>query len=736
MSQTLSENRLLDIRLRLAGVACVACTDLIEQDLKTVDGIHSISANYTLRRAFIQIDPSRTSAQSLIERIEKLGYHAYPEQQAQTSESEKKQIKRELLRLLVALLMLMQSMMYMYPFYTNSEHEMDGQIICLLKWANLVMTLPVMFFCATPIFKGAWAELRLKRLGMDTPVSFALIAAFIASVYATLTQSGHVYFDSITMFVTLLLLSRYIQLKALTKASVYLTEVLTHTQRFAEKIRNYPQDKSVALIPAHELYVGDVVFIASGETVPADSVLIEGRTACSQALLTGESAPINKSEGDTLLAGSTNVEQGVYARVTAERGASELDAIERLAQQSAMHKPELMQVAEQVSRYFLYGLVAVCVIAAEYWYLVDASRVLPVVISILIITCPCALALAIPTVMTAAASALARHHVLAIKPEALEKLSKVTTYAFDKTGTLTEDVQTLERIVLTEAATRDDWSDDEALQIAATLENASRHPIALALRKALQAKQIPERVDEVSEMMLHVGQGVTGTINGHRYRLGKPLFASADVADIPQASGRSVALLSLDEGTPIAWFILSDQTRLHAKPLVQALQKDNDVILISGDKSDVVQPFAKSLGIDMVYANSTPLDKLVRIKNLQKQGRIVAMTGDGINDAPVLQQADIAIAMGHGSSLTQMQADFIVQSGDLNDVYAMHVITQRTRRLMWQNLAWAVAYNAIAIPLAVTDNVTPLVASIGMAVSSLIVVGNALRVLRPIKLLD
>ena len=730
MSQSTLAPRLTDVRLRLGGVACVACTDLIERDLQGSAGVAQIQANYTLRRAFLSVDLSQISIPQIISRIEKLGYQAFEEQTTAISATEKKQQRNELFRLLVALFLLMQSMMFMYPFYFASEADIGADTANLMRWANFALTLPIMFFCARPIFSGAWAEIRLRRLGMDTPVAFAIIVAFIASVYATIVQQGHIYYDSITMFVALLLSARYVQFKALNEAAVYLNEVLQHKQLFAEKIAAFPHDKKTTLIPADELRVDDVVFISSGEVVPADAVIVEGNTTCSQALITGESQPIAKSVGDALLAGSTNIEQAVYARITTERGASELDAIERLAQQSALHKPAIALLAETAARYFLYALVIICALAAAYWFMHDATRVVPVVVAILIITCPCALALAVPTVLTAAGSALARHHVLVVKPEALEKLARVNVYAFDKTGTLTEDVQTLHETISDQP--------NDALQIAATLEAASRHPIALALRKALQYVDLPERMDEVEELELVVGQGVRGILNGEEYRIGKPSFAAqrelSDAEFPPNTVGRSVALLTQGTGEILAWFILSDQTRSNATTLIKALhQKNCDVQLISGDKADVVHPFATALNIKTAHANATPADKLSLVKNLQAQGKVVAMTGDGLNDAPVLQQADVAIAMGHGSSLTQMQADLVVQSGELNDIYAAHIIARRARRLMRQNLAWAVLYNLIAIPLAATGQVTPLIASIGMAASSLIVVGNALRVLRPIQ---
>ncbi|TDR32003.1 heavy metal translocating P-type ATPase [Hydromonas duriensis] len=736
MTQPSAPHRLSDIRLRLGGVACVACTDLIERDLQHVDGVYNAQANYTLRRAFLQLDPTKITTNDVIKRIEKLGYHAFEEQANTISEAEKKQQRSELFRLLVAILLMMQSMMFMYPFYASNEADMGADMAHLMKWANFALTLPVMFFCATPIFKGAWAEIRMRQLGMDTPVAFALMVAFIASVYATITNVGHVYYDSITMFVGFLLSARYIQFRALNKAATYLNDVLQHKRLYAEKVRNYPADKNIQLTPADELAMDDVVFIASGEIIPADAILIEGRTSCSQALLTGESQPINKVVGDALLAGSTNIEQGIYARITAARGASELDTIERLAQQSAMHKPALARLAERMARYFLYGLLTVCALSAAYWLMHDSSRIVPVVVAILIITCPCALALAVPTVLTAATSALAKHHVLVIQPQALENLANVDMYAFDKTGTLTEDVQTLEHIELTDAARAIDFSTNDALQIAATLETASRHPIALALRKSLQELKLPERMNDVEAMSLMVGQGVTGTISGYNYRIGKPRFAAErDLAthELPKhIEGKSVALLCSD-GECLAWFILSDKTRANATNLIQHLQASGcQVALVSGDKADVVMPFAASLNIQDVHANATPADKLARIQSWQAQGKIIAMTGDGINDAPVLQQANVAIAMGHGSSLTQMQADLVIQSGELNDVYAAHIIARRTKRLMRQNLAWAMMYNLIAIPLAATGNVTPLIASIGMAASSLVVVSNALRVLRPV----
>ncbi|MGL4766626.1 MAG: heavy metal translocating P-type ATPase [Formosimonas sp.] len=720
--------RTTDIHLRLGGVACVACTDLIERDVAQVAGVARVQANYTLRRAFLTVDLQVVSVAQIIERIEKLGYHAYPEQANETSAEEKKQLRTELFRLLTAWFVLMQSMMFMYPFYFAGAGDMDARTASLMRWANFALTVPIVLFCARPIFSGAWAEWRLRRLGMDTPVTLAIVIALVSSVYATVSGRGEIYYDSIIMFVALLLGARYVQFKALNRAAGYLNTVLRHKTLFAEKVANYPADKQTALLPASELAVGDVVFVASGETVPADARVLDGTTTCSQALLTGESLPIHKTVGDAVLAGSVNIEQAIYAQITAARGASQLDAIEQLAQQSALHKPAIAQLAETAARYFLYILLLVCAGAAGYWWLHDASRIVPIVVAILIITCPCALALAVPTVLTAASSALARRHVLLIRPEALEQLARVNLYAFDKTGTLTEDVQTLQHTLAD--------SPDAMLQIAATLEAASRHPIALALRKALQERGLPERMDEVESLELVVGQGVVGQLAGEVYRVGKPSFAAGRdlLADeFPSdTDGRSIALLCNEAGEFLAWFVLCDQTRALAAPLVAQLQREHcEVQLISGDKADVVQDFAAQLNIATAHANATPERKLQLIQELQKRGKVVAMTGDGLNDAAVLQQADVAIAMGHGSSLTQLQADMVVQSGDLADIYAAHTIAQRTRRLMRQNLGWAVVYNLVAIPLAATGHVTPLIASIGMAVSSLIVVGNALRILRP-----
>jgi Cu2+-exporting ATPase len=493
------------------------------------------------------------------------------------------------------------------------------------------------------------------------------------------------------------------------------------------------------LVPAEELKIGDVIFIASGEVVPHDAELIEGQTACSQALLTGESVPITKRVGDVLLAGSMNIEQGIYARITQSNDHSELAAIERLAHKAALHKPALALLAEKAARVFLWGLLLVSAGAAVYWYQHDPSRVVEIVVAVLVITCPCALALAVPTVMTAAQSALAERHVLVIQPEAIEKLAKVSQYVFDKTGTLTEDVQTLHTVHLSEHAVAMNMTEVDALQIAATLEAASRHPIALALRKALQEHNTPERMNDVMAMELVVGQGVTGTLLDQNYRIGKPPFAlnREPVAnEIPTTEqGYSVAVLSVQNGDTwdaLAWFALSDRTRAGAQALIKQLQKTASIALISGDKTDVVQGFAHSIGLDAqnVVANAQPQDKLDWVRARQAQGYRIAMTGDGLNDAPVLQQADVAIAMGQGASLAQMQADLVVQSSDLNDIYAAHMIARRTQLLIKENLAWALLYNVIAIPLAAVGWVTPIVATIGMLASSMIVVTNSLRILR------
>ena len=731
-------NRLTDVQLRLGGIACVACTDLIERDLKTADGVVNPTANYTLRRAFLQIDPSKTSVDAVIKRIEKLGYYAYPESANEMSEAEKKNQRREFFRMLVAVLLMMQSMMFMYPYYF--EHtDMDMSTDVLMRWSNLFLTLPAVFYCALPIFRGAWAEWRLRQIGMDTPVTIAIWVAFIASTIAVFKGEGHLYFDSVTMFVALLLVVRYIQNRALSQAGLYLNNVLQHQRLFAERVQDYPTQKNAQLVPAEELKIGDVIFIASGEVVPHDAELIEGQTACSQALLTGESVPITKRVGDALLAGSMNIEQGVYARITQPNDHSELAAIERLAHKAALHKPALALLAEKAARIFLWGLLLVSAGAGLYWYQHDSSRVVEIVVAVLVITCPCALALAVPTVMTAAQSALAERHVLVIQPEAIEKLAKVNQYVFDKTGTLTEDVQTLHTVHLSEHAVAMNMTEVDALQIAATLEAASRHPIALALRKALQDYNVPERMNDVMAMELVVGQGVTGTLLDKNYRIGKPPFAlnrepvTNEIPTIEQ--GYSVAVLSVQNGNTwdaLAWFALSDRTRAGAQALIKQLQKTASIALISGDKTDVVQGFAHSIGLDVqsVVANAHPQDKLDWVRARQGQGYRIAMTGDGLNDAPVLQQADVAIAMGQGASLAQMQADLVVQSSDLNDIYAAHMIARRTQVLIKENLVWAVLYNVVAIPLAAMGWVTPIVATIGMLASSMIVVTNSLRILR------
>ena len=732
-------SRLTDVQLRLGGVACVACTDLIERDLKSADGVVNPTANYTLRRAFLQIDPSKTSIEAVIGRIEKLGYHAYAESANDMGEAEKKNQRKELFRMLVAVFLMMQSMMFMYPYYFDNA-DMDMNTDTLMRWANLLLTLPAMFYCAIPIFRGAWAEWRLRKIGMDTPVTIAIWVAFISSTIAVFTGEGHLYFDSVTMFVGLLLSVRYVQNRALSKAGLYLNNVLQHQRLFAERVQDYPAQKNTSLIPADELKTGDVIFIASGEVIPHDAELIEGQTACSQALLTGESVPITKRVGDTLLAGSMNIEQGIYARITQSGESSELAAIERLAHKAALHKPALALLAEKAARVFLYGLLIVSALTAVYWYQHNPDRVIEVVVSVLIITCPCALALAVPTVMTAAQSALAERHVLVIQPEAIEKLGKVNQYVFDKTGTLTEDVQTLNQIHLTEAAHARQLNDTHVLQIAATLEAASRHPIALALRKALQERNASERMNDVTAMELIVGQGVQGSLNQTHYRVGKPSFAIDGEPNTNQTpaieQGNSVAVLSEQSADgqwhALAWFALSDRTRAGAPELIRELQKTADIALISGDKSDVVQGFAQHVGLNSpnIIANAQPQDKLNWVTERQKQGYHIAMTGDGLNDAPVLQQADVAIAMGQGASLAQIQADMVVQSSDLNDVYAAHMIARRTQTLIKENLIWSVLYNVIAIPLAAFGMVTPIIATIGMLASSMIVVGNSLRILR------
>ena len=721
--------------LIIEGITCAACIWLNEQHVARLPGVRAVEINFATRRARVRWDENQIKLSDILMAIAAIGYHAYPYDAAKSEELANKERRSALWRIFVAGFGMMQVMMYAIPGYLDSAGDMTVEIEQLLRWASLVLTVPVVTYSAAPFFRGAWRDLRLLRVGMDVPVALGVGTAFAASVWATLSASGEVYFDSVAMFVFFLLGGRFLEMTARQRA-VSVTEALARLMpAFAARVAAYPQDRRVEQVMAAELAPGDVVMVKAGETIPADGSVIEGISCTNESLLTGESTPVEKHPGAAVTGGALNVESPLYVRVEQVGQATRLSAIIRLMERAAMGKPRIVDLADRIAGHFILALLFVAAAVAATWLVLDPSKALWVTVSVLVVTCPCALSLATPVALTVAGGALARTGLLVTRSHAIETLARATHFVFDKTGTLTTG-----RMSLLEVVPLGELDRSTCLAVAAGIEQSSEHPIGAALRNALgaadavQGASISPSLDNVSN---EPGQGMSAVYRGRSLRVGRPDYVGAlhglplpDSARTLAGCGDTLVALGDTSGW-LAVFRIGDQIRPDAAAMIKQLtDAGRQVALLTGDAEPVARRLAQTLGVSEVVAGVTPQGKHDYVSRLQSEGAIVAMVGDGVNDAPVLAQAQVSIAMGAGSQLARTQADLVLLSERLDHLSAGYSLARSALRIIRENLAWAVIYNLVALPLAMAGFITPWMAGIGMSGSSLLVVLNSLRLQR------
>jgi Cu2+-exporting ATPase len=725
-------SHLSQVQIPVHGMVCAACALLLEHRLRREPGVAQASVDFGSRRAYVAFDAGATTPARLQRAIERAGYRAG----TLHAQDEARARRLELARLLLAWLAMMQVMMLALPGYVATPGDIAPDIEQLLRIAQLVLTMPVVLFSAAPFVRAAASQLRTRSVGMDLPIVLGLGAAFAASAVATLRAQGPVYFDSITMFVALVLGVRWLQGRALARAHRHIDAAFAGAHLNAQRLRSYPASMATETVAADALRAGDHILVPAGETVAADGVVEHGVTTVSQAWLTGEAAPIELAAGGEVTAGAVNLEQPIIVRVTRAGEATSLAALRRLVDDAGRARPQVVELANRVAVVFLWAVLAVTAATVVGWWIVDPTRALPNAIAVLVATCPCALSLAAPAAFAAVQSALARRGVLTARVAALERLAAVDTLACDKTGTLTQPVPELTRIVSLRG--RD---ANALLAQAAALESLSNHPFARALVRAAQQARLA--LPSVVDPIVAAAAGVEGTIAGRRLRIGKPDYALGLVTREPQPvaarllrrleqeklRAASVVVLA-DHAGPLALFAFGEVYRAGAAEFVKRVQDAGvQIVLVSGDRREPVERVARELGVNTggVYAQQTPDSKRQLVASLQAQGSRVAMLGDGMNDAPVIAQADVSVALAEGAALAQARADFIALHARLSDVAALFDAARRAMRIVRGNLAWALAYNVVVIPLAAFGFLTPALAAVGMAVSSAAVLANALR---------
>jgi Cu2+-exporting ATPase len=713
--------------LILEGITCAACIWLNEQHLSRLPGVTGVDINFATRRARVRWDEARLKLSDILAAVAAIGYRAHPYDAARSEALASRERRTALWRVFVAGFGMMQVMMYAVPVYLAADGDMTPDIELLMRWASLVLTIPVVFYSSAPFFRSAWRDLRLFRVGMDVPVALGVGAAFLASVWATISNSGEVYFDSVTMFVFFLLGGRFLEMTARQKA-VSVTEALTKLlPAFATRLTSYPASRDGVEVVVSDLRIGDCVLVRPGEPIPADGCVVEGVSSANEALLTGESRPVPKGPGDFVTGGSINSESPLVIRVEQVGEGTRLSAIVRLMERAATEKPRIVEFADKVAARFVAALLLVATAVALVWWSIDPEKALWITVSVLVVTCPCALSLATPVALTVASGALARVGLLVTRGHAVESLARATHFVFDKTGTLTcGHMRLLETLPL------GNLDAASCIAMAAALERVSEHPLGRALDQ-----EAADRSVSISGHANSPGSGVSGKCGERNLRIGRPEWV-AELHGIPMpapgealmTSGDTVIALG-DESGWLALFRIGDVLRPEAADLVRDLKAAGcEVVLLTGDAPVVARRVAAQLGIEDIRAGVSPQGKQEFVRLLQKHGALVAMVGDGVNDAPVLAQAHVSIAMGEGAALARTQADFVLLSENLDPLRQGLLIARRGLRIIRQNLIWSFVYNFVALPLAMFGFITPWMAGIGMSGSSLLVVLNSLRLQR------
>jgi len=700
------------ISLVLENVHCAACAWLIRRFVGQLPGVGDIQVDVTDGRASLVFDPDQVTLSRIAARLAALGYRPHLDSPTAGSERNKAERRQMLKYIAVAGLGMMQVMSYALAVYIGVWQDIDPRSERFFNLMSMIVAVPVAAYAGQIFYRSAWRSLVRGRIGMDVPVAAAMLLALGSSVVLTWLDAGEPYFDSVVMFIFFLLLGRYAVMVARQNAgqlhSALARSLPVQTRRLTDG-----QPEIISLV---ELVEGDRLLIASGDTVPADGLILSGSAMVDEALLSGESMPRRRRASDRVLAGSL-VSDGQITLLVEKLGQSTaLSGMVRLLAQARSFRPRLARLADRVAAYFIAFVLTGASIAGLVWWQIDPAMALPVVLAVLVVSCPCALALGTPVALAAAARGFARLGILISRPDALEILPRVSHVVLDKTGTLTRPETGIAEVLLPTG-----MAIEQARGLAGRLERVSRHPLASAFAPFDDGHPVeaPEAV---------VAAGVSGRIDGVDYRLGKPAFAGEwlDHALVEPGPGQWIALT--DREALLAWFRIDSPLRDGAPELVADLQRAGlEVWLASGDRAENVEAVAASLGITRVRSECSPRDKLDLVRELQAQGGRVVMIGDGINDAPVLAGSDVSMALAEGADIARTQADLVVTGKGLGRISAAFALAPGVRRVVGQNLAWALTYNVTALPIAAAGLVPPWAAAIGMSASSLLVVLNARR---------
>ena len=723
-----------EITLTVEGISCAACAWLIEKQLRFLPGLMFVNVNTTLNRAVIRWDNEQLVLSQILQQIQKIGYKAYPFQVNQQELFYTQQAKSYLRRLGLAGLATMQVMMFAIALYADFFSGMEQEFITYFRWVSFILATPVLLYSAQPFYANAWRNIRNKTLGMDIPISIALLGAYSASSYATIVGHGEVYFESVSMFTFLLLLGRLLELRARRKASETSSNLLRLLPAMVTVLENENGLITHQLFPAKTLIPGQHILVKPGETIAIDGKIIDGQGNIEESMLTGEHLPVFKKPTDSVYAGTVNVSSVLTIEVVKVGNNTLISDIIQLQNSAQENKPRIEVMADTVSRYFVGALLVVATLTYISWSMIDADQAFWITLSVLVATCPCALSLATPTALTCATAQLNKQGILIKQHHVLETVNKIQHVVFDKTGTLTQgDFKLLstqlfqpniKQVNVKQQKDQTQYTQQLCIDLAANLETNSEHPIAIAFTKlqsqVLTLKSIENIPSQGLQAIWHDGS------TQHKIKLGHAKFCEIEHS---LQSKELLIYLTIDNKLA-AIFELGDKVRESAFELVDFCKKKGLMTtMLTGDISNKSEEVANQLHIENVVKGVSPQQKLAYIQELQQSQQIM-MIGDGINDAPVLAGAHVSVALSSGTDIAKNSADVILLGSDLQKISLLTINAKQTTRIIKENLGWAIAYNLLIVPLAVMGLVPPYIAVLGMSFSSLIVVSNSLRLLK------
>lgn len=710
----------VEAELIVSGVRCAACVWLLEKYLSSIDGVKSVNVNFASHRCYVSFDPKEVKLEQIFSTIFELGYQPYP-YVASVEEALYQQERRSMLKAIgVSAIAIMQVMMFTIGLYAGAFEGIEPVFEKLLQWSSLIVITPVVLYSARMFYVSAWRDFKNNKAGMDLPVSLAIIAAYVASLVNTVWLEGEVYFESVAMFVFFLLTSRFIELNARRQQAASTNELVSVFPDYALLVDG--QGTQTVLLSA--LKPGDIVLVENGAVIPTDGNIVQGQTQIDESAFSGESLPLRKAVGDSVFAGSVNVQNPFELKVTSVPENSLLSNMVRLTERAATDKPPMAMLADKVAGYFVMIVLACALSAWVYWEFTEPSLALGVVLAVLVVSCPCALSLATPVALSVGNKALLINGLMPTTGRLLGGLAQIDTVLFDKTGTLTDGKLDLWQIIALA-----DVSEDRLLHYASQLEQGVNHPLAKVLQeKALESESTAQAI-EFEQLNVIQGGGVEGYYRGHLYRLGNAEYAGVDEQTAKAQVENAINVFLVEQGKPIGLFVFKDSPRADAaKAVAQLKAMGLSIHLVSGDGEQNCANIAKALEIESHRSGMKPEDKIDYLKALSRQSHKILMVGDGINDAAALKQAHVSIAIHDACEFVQAKTDGVMLGARLTQIVKAIDIAHRSKSIIKQNIGWALAYNLSALPLAAAGLIPPWLAALGMSLSSLIVLMNSWRI--------